>query len=470
MERIPLSTRTDHHELEAITGQIATGRYFRQLDQKVLEQMLRRGELLRYDPEEVIFQEGKEQASRMGVLLEGSLAVTSQESFLMRLDQSGDVIGEMSVLRPGPHSASVVAEVESRLVMFPNELFAAPEHSAQVSAIYLVFAHILAEKLRVTNAQSRLQHGTRVSDDVQPPRIGVVDSDLESRTRLLGLVQEVWPRGQISEIPKQKLLEGTLAQRFDLVLVDPLDEASNAEVVPAIEACALTSEMVFAISAFCTEEENREQLAGLGVTSFLPKPFSEFDCRHLLSQLRVAYYRQRELEQVEHAADTDRLTGLANRRKLDEFLEALATLYPERREPFSLIIADVDNFKHYNDTHGHQMGDVVLATVSSVFKTRVRRGDLAARFGGEEFVMILPKCNKSNALKIAEKLRKAVADEDIPHQEEQPLGNLTATFGVATFPEDADSIERLLKQADDCLYRGKEAGRNLVIGAESANS
>ena len=79
--------------------------------------------------------------------------------------------------------------------------------------------------------------------------------------------------------------------------------------------------------------------------------------------------------------------------------------------------------------------------------------------------MILPKCNKSNALRIGEKLRQAIADEDIPYQEQQPLGNLTATFGVATFPEDAESIEDLLKQADDCLYRGKESGRNVVIGA-----
>lgn len=465
MECTPLSTQIDHNELESITRRIAAGRYFRQLDEQVLEQMLRRGELVRCNPEEVIFQEGDEQAARLGVLLEGSLAVTSQESFLMRLDQTGDVIGEMSVLRPGPHSASVVAEVESWLVMFPNELFTAPEHSAEVSAIYLVFAHILAEKLRITTAQTRLQRGNRASDEVQPPKIGVVDSNPESLEQLLALVQDVWPRGQVSEISKEKLLEGDLTQRFDLILVDPLDGESDTEVVPAIEGCVLASEMILAVSRYCTEEGNREQLAKLGVTSFLSKPFSEFDCRHLLSQLRVSYYRQRELEQVEHAADTDRLTGLANRRKLDEFIEALVTLYPERQEPFSLIIADVDNFKHYNDTHGHQMGDVVLATVSSVFKTRVRRGDLAARFGGEEFVMMLPKCNKANALRIGEKLRKAIADEDIPYQEQQPLGNLTATFGVATFPEDAESIEHLLKQADDCLYQGKESGRNVVIGA-----
>ena len=99
-----------------------------------------------------------------------------------------------------------------------------------------------------------------------------------------------------------------------------------------------------------------------------------------------------------------------------------------------------------------------------------RSGDLAARFGGEEFVVILPKCGSENAMRIAEQLRVAVEEEDIPYQDQQPLGNLTATFGVATFPEDADDVETLLKKADDCLYKGKESGRNVVISASNLSS
>jgi diguanylate cyclase (GGDEF)-like protein len=135
-----------------------------------------------------------------------------------------------------------------------------------------------------------------------------------------------------------------------------------------------------------------------------------------------------------------------------------------------LIITDVDNFKHYNDTHGHQMGDVVLASIAAILKRSVRRGDLAARFGGEEFVVLLPKCDKPAALKIAKKLRQAVEEEEIPYQEQQPSGNLTATFGVATYPFDAENVDMLLKRADECLYQGKEAGRNVVIGAEMLQS
>ena len=105
-----------------------------------------------------------------------------------------------------------------------------------------------------------------------------------------------------------------------------------------------------------------------GVSEFLAKPCPDFDFEHALNRQRVIHYRERELKRVEEAADTDRLTGLANRRRLDEFVEALVTLYPEERAPFSLIITDVDNFKHYNDTHGHQMGDVVLARIAGILK------------------------------------------------------------------------------------------------------
>jgi diguanylate cyclase (GGDEF)-like protein len=267
-----------------------------------------------------------------------------------------------------------------------------------------------------------------------------------------------------------KFLENPFENNFDFIIIDPelisRDSSQTEKISNLIEICSSHLAPMLVISQYCKKEENRQFLAELGVTDFLLKPLSAFDLQHLLIKFRKDHYRQQELEQVEIAADTDRLTGLANRRRMDEFLEAMLTLFPEEKQSFSLIIADVDHFKHYNDAHGHQLGDVVLASVAAIFKNSIRRGDLAARFGGEEFVVILPNCEKDNAMLIANKMRQTIAAENFPYQQQQPLGNLTCTFGVATFPEDADTKELLLKKADDCLYKGKAGGRNKVLAAE----
>ena len=111
------------------------------------------------------------------------------------------------------------------------------------------------------------------------------------------------------------------------------------------------------------------------------------------------------------------------------------------------------------------MGDLVLVSIASILKNSIRRGDLAARFGGEEFVVILPNCSKKNAELIGNKIRTAIFDENIQFQEQQPMGNLTCTFGIATYPDDASTKEFLLKKADECLYDGKSSGRNKVVAA-----
>ncbi|HAF90055.1 MAG TPA: response regulator PleD, partial [Deltaproteobacteria bacterium] len=237
------------------------------------------------------------------------------------------------------------------------------------------------------------------------------------------------------------------------------------EIRNMIEICSSHMAPMLVISQYCEKLKNRQFLSELGVTDFLTKPFSTFDLQHLLSKFRKDHYILQELKNVEIMADTDRLTGLANRRRMDEFLEAIFNLFPEEKQPFSLIIADVDQFKQYNDAHGHQLGDIILASVAAIIKKCIRRGDLAARFGGDEFVVILPNCDKENAVLIANKIRVDIAKDKFKYQQQQ-LGKQTCTFGVATFPEDADTTELLLKKADDSLYKGKSDGRNKVIAVK----
>jgi diguanylate cyclase (GGDEF)-like protein len=471
MQRKTLSSPKENMDLDKFAGIIKSCRYFRKISLALLKEMLRQGEFVTLKAEEFLLQENHSKPPELIVLLEGSLAVTSMDHLIMRLNHPGDVVGEMSVISANPNPyADVIAEEDSQVVIFPNHLFKVAEDDTNVSVAYYIFSHILAEKLRHVTARSLLKKNGRPHKE-PGPLIGILDPDSKHREIIKSTLEKVWKLSCIIELESyHKFLENPFENNFDFIIIDPemisRDSSQTEKIRNLIEICRSHLAPMLVISQYCKKEENRQFLAEIGVTDFLLKPLSAFDLQHMLNKFRKDHYRQQELEQVEIAADTDRLTGLANRRRMDEFLEAMLTLFPEEKQSFSLIIADVDHFKHYNDAHGHQLGDVVLASVAAIFKNSIRRGDLAARYGGEEFVVILPNCEKDNAMLIANKMRETIAVEKFPYQQQQPLGNLTCTFGVATFPEDADTKELLLKKADDCLYKGKAGGRNKVLSAE----
>jgi len=470
MQRKPLSFPKSSPELDHYADIIRSGRYFRKISKSHLKEMLRQSELITLNADEYLIRKDHSNSPDLIVLLEGSLAVTSEGQFIMRLNIPGDLVGELSVIAgESNYFADVISEEHSKVVIFPYHLFNVADDDTEVSVAYLVFSHILAEKLKHVTAQSLLKKNVRSQKDSHPV-IGILDTDKKSRALISSILGKNWNKANVIQIESfQDFVEKPFENRFDLLIVDPENisgkKSKNDSIQKITDICNSFSAPIMVISRFCRKEENRIFLAGLSVTDFLIKPFAEFDLQHALTKLRKDHYRQKELEQVVIEADTDKLTGLANRRRLDEFLDALVTLFPEEKQSFSLIMADVDHFKYYNDAHGHQMGDIVLASIGSILKNRIRRGDLAARFGGEEFVVILPNCSKENAVLIGNKLRVAISDENIQFQEQQPMGNLTCTLGIATYPDDADTKELLLKKADECLYDGKASGRNKVVAA-----
>jgi diguanylate cyclase (GGDEF)-like protein len=127
---------------------------------------------------------------------------------------------------------------------------------------------------------------------------------------------------------------------------------------------------------------------------------------------------------------------------------------------FSLIMMDIDNFKSFNDTYGHQLGDKVLKDVASVAKKTSRTEDIAARYGGEEFIIILPETDSRQAMIIAERIRASVAEIEIPH-ENQKL-HVTISLGVSTFPDHSEEKEELIHAVDAALYTSKHRGKNCV--------
>jgi diguanylate cyclase (GGDEF)-like protein len=162
--------------------------------------------------------------------------------------------------------------------------------------------------------------------------------------------------------------------------------------------------------------------------------------------------------QIITLVNTDSLTRLANRRFFIDFLEKAMAFAKRHGQALSIIIADLDKFKAINDTYGHQAGDQVLAAFGQVMQASIRREDLAARFGGEEFILMLPGTTLEDATILAERLRESLENLAFPPLETR----VTASFGIAQFRPD-DTFETLVKRADEALYAAKAAGRNRVM-------
>lgn len=172
---------------------------------------------------------------------------------------------------------------------------------------------------------------------------------------------------------------------------------------------------------------------------------------------------QRDLDEVRKESMLDPLTKIANRKAFDEQLEVEIKMAIETGKPLSLVVFDIDHFKAFNDTYGHLTGDQVLRLVAQVLKANIRGRDMAARFGGEEFVAILPETDLSGGLNVGETIRTAVQSKELlKRSTNEKLGRITLSVGVAVFRSD-DTAASLIERADRCLYAAKGKGRNRVV-------
>jgi len=172
----------------------------------------------------------------------------------------------------------------------------------------------------------------------------------------------------------------------------------------------------------------------------------------------------RTLAHAEQQAATDALTGLPNSRAARDALRRMVAHAGRSVSPLSVILFDLDHFKQINDQHGHAVGDDVLAAVGELVGTVVRESDLAGRYGGEEFILLLPDTGTEGAVVLAEKLRGAVTGLTVPGASLR----VSASFGVATHPLDAVDGESLVRAADTALYEAKAAGRNRVVAGRQS--
>lgn len=206
----------------------------------------------------------------------------------------------------------------------------------------------------------------------------------------------------------------------------------------------------------------------LGVNDYLLRPIdrneliarvtTQFRWKTYSDRLRETYRQSLEL------AATDPLTGLNNRRFLASHLARQITRAQETRKPCSILMIDVDHFKRINDTHGHQAGDEVLKSLSERLRFNIRGIDLACRFGGEEFVVVMPEADMATAERVGERLREAIASRPFDLGPGKGQIEVTASIGVASCEAADTTPDGFIGRADKALYAAKSAGRNKVVG------
>lgn len=269
-------------------------------------------------------------------------------------------------------------------------------------------------------------------------------------------------------------LEGAAWRLPDVIVLDAaLPRGDGFELCRIIKQRESTRHIP--VVMLTVSPETTEKLRGLevGATDVLTKPVNR---KELVARVKALVSQKREFETMlkaynsaRHRAITDGLTGLFNHGYFVEKMSRQAEVVRRDGQPMSVILFDVDRFKHYNDTNGHEAGNGLLKDLARVMGRCFRRSDFLARYGGEEFVILLPNTPKNQAAVLAERLRKRVAEHPFTGREGQPGGKLTVSLGVAAMPNDADDPKDLLELADRALYRAKESGRNRVCVVETGS-
>jgi diguanylate cyclase (GGDEF)-like protein len=268
------------------------------------------------------------------------------------------------------------------------------------------------------------------------------------------------------------------AGKPDLILLDVMmPKMDGFEACRLLKSNDTTNFIPIIMVTALNDIEDKVKGIEAGADDFITKPFNKLELlARVKSLLRIKSLHdelQEKVTQLEVAKErlnelaiTDGLTGLYNYRHFREVLAKEIRRAKRHENAMSIIMLDIDFFKHYNDTHGHLAGDEVLRTIAKLMIQNVRSIDIAARYGGEEFALVLPETNHSAARVVADKIKALVEEHEFDHEATQPTGKLTVSMGIATFPENGTLGDDLIQCADERLYKAKAEGRNLVIGEE----
>ncbi|MBF0379544.1 MAG: diguanylate cyclase [Magnetococcales bacterium] len=258
-------------------------------------------------------------------------------------------------------------------------------------------------------------------------------------------------------------LKIVLSQTIDLILLDvKMPEMDGYEVCEKLKADRATAGIPVIFVTAQKEEVNETRGLNIGAVDYITKP-----ARPAILKLRVKIHlelkKQRDL--LQELSDKDGLTGIPNRRKFDEYLKQTWYSAIRSQSPISIILMDVDYFKHYNDNYGHTSGDKCLKQIArALIDSKRRPSDFMARYGGEEFVCVLQDTDTVGVNTVGEMIRNNVASLQIPHAHSMVADHITFSLGAVSLIPSLDSTpEDVIKVADENLYKAKEGGRNRLV-------
>jgi diguanylate cyclase (GGDEF)-like protein len=309
-------------------------------------------------------------------------------------------------------------------------------------------------------------------------------ANMDDALRILVVDDEETIRDILSRVLGREGYDVTVArsgeEALEILLTDiRMEGMSGMDLLTEIRGMNAETQVII-MTSYASLETAIQALRS-GAYDYLVKPFEDLDLvaatifratekirmgREIASLIGMLKEKNEELEAKNKLLSAqvafDGLTELHNHRF---FQEALATEVSRSRRhghSFSLVFMDIDAFKTYNDTHGHLKGDVLLRTMGEILKGTLRKGDMPARYGGDEFVVLLPETGKEAGHLVAEKVRNAIASHPFYGREVQPGGVVSVSVGVASFPADGGDAASVLRKADQALYESKSRGRNTV--------
>jgi diguanylate cyclase (GGDEF)-like protein len=310
-------------------------------------------------------------------------------------------------------------------------------------------------------AEQEPQDGTEAA---QPTRILVVDDEEIMREFLREVLSDQGYKIDLAASGKEAV-ERMAAQEYDLVLTDiVMPELDGLGVVAA--AKELPYDMAVVVMTGYASMETAVESMKLGASDYITKPFNIDQIRIIIKnalEQRALKRRAAEGEFYKELSRKDGLTELYNHRFFHQLLETEVSRAERYERVVSLLMVDIDNFKSYNDTHGHPTGDVILKKLAHLLRQSSRSCDYVARYGGEEFAIIAPEAGPDAAGRMAQRIRGAVEEADFEGEEIMSGGRLTISIGVATYPSQASNKSDLVEKADRALYRAKALGKNRVV-------